>query len=121
MRAVRDPCDRLVVLVERTGEAVRVRDPASGSERGLARTDVDPVEGASRSPRELGLLLVLAASPRRIRELLDGWGFCESDINGVISELRAAGLVERRAVDGEPGYRLTTAGAAVVADHPGRD
>jgi DNA-binding IclR family transcriptional regulator len=68
-----------------------------------------------RDDRTLGLLVALeAADGLSARALLDAVDYCESDLNGLLAELRAAGLVETATVDGEDGYRLTEDAAAVV-------
>jgi len=57
--------------------------------------------------RTCGLLLDLERrGPRSVRDLLSAYDLCESDLHGILGELRAAGLVEEAEVAGERGYRV---------------
>jgi len=65
---------------------------------------------APRDDRALGLLLELDADgPIPVRTLLSSSGLCESDLHGLLAELRAAGLVTETEVAGERGYETTDA------------
>ncbi|MFB6353238.1 MAG: hypothetical protein ABEJ92_04055 [Halobacteriales archaeon] len=135
MRTVEDPDGNRYLLLERAPGSSRVRDLESGEDRELptdelvAVPDAPPVETAASSlssatrrfvtavpdSRALGLLVALeAADGLAARVLLAAGGYCESDLNGLMSELRAADLVTETTVDGEAGYRLTDEAAAVV-------
>ena len=127
MRTVRGPEGERYLLVKRSGESSRVRDPETGEERHLPNDELDVVDDdplavaaravpenarrvcrAARTDAALGFLLELDdRGPASARALLDRYDRCESDLLGLVSELTAAGVVERTDVAGEPGYRLT--------------
>jgi hypothetical protein len=50
-----------------------------------------------------------------VRTLLGATDLCESDLVGLITELRAAGLVEEATVGGERGYAATGEAREAVA------
>lgn len=134
MRTVEDDEGRRYLLLKRSRSASLVRDAETGEQRYVPndelveRDGVDPLEAAAaavpapvrrlvsavREDRGLGLLVVLACEPRSARALLEATDLCESDLVGLLSELRAAGLVEEQDVDGERGYGLTAAGRGAV-------
>ncbi|MCU4718260.1 DUF7346 family protein [Halapricum hydrolyticum] len=63
-----------------------------------------------RSGRALALLLELAiGGAASVRQLLDRFDACESELHGTATELRAAGLIETTTVHGQRGYRATEA------------
>lgn len=126
MRVVERDDDRFLLL-EESDESSLVLDPDTGAERRLpteelaaageaspsllARTVPEPrrrILTAVHSERALGVLLVLdAAGPLAVRELLGRSDVCESDLHGLCGELRAAGLLEAVDVAGERGYATT--------------
>ncbi|MDZ7702785.1 MAG: hypothetical protein U5J98_12400 [Halobacteriales archaeon] len=135
MRTVEDESGRRYVLLKRSREASLVRDVETGELSHQPTAELSVVDDASplaaaaeglpdaarrlvstvRDDRTLGLLVALeAADGLAARTLLDAEDYCESDLHGLVSELRAAGLVAEATVDGEPGYRLTESAAAVV-------
>lgn len=135
MRTVEDEAGNRYLLLKRSRESSLVRDVATGDHRHLPTAELTVVEDASplrtaaeavpvvtrrlvataRDDRTLGLLVALeAADGLSARALLDAEDYCESDLNGLIAELRAAGLVETATIDGEEGYRLTEDAAATV-------
>ena len=135
MRTVEDQSGRRYLLLKRSRDASLVRDPATGERSHLPTADLTPVDGVSpletaaaslppaaralasavHDDRALGLLVALeAADGLAVRALLDADDRCESDLHGLLGELRAAGLVEAATVDGESGYRLDDDAAAVV-------
>jgi DNA-binding IclR family transcriptional regulator len=66
--------------------------------------------------RALDLLSALDARERvGVRELLSTAGCCESDLHGLLAELRAAGLVAETTAASERGYRTTRAGSEALA------
>jgi DNA-binding HxlR family transcriptional regulator len=79
----------------------------------------DPVRtllSAVHDDRALGLLLELdARGPLSVRQLLDETELCESDLHGLLAELRVAGLLAETRVAGERGYRLTETGSDALA------
>jgi len=135
MRTVRDESGDRYLLLKQSGESSRVRDPATGDERYFdndALTIVDgesPLSTAARGvPEEvrrvavavhddqsLGLLAELVdRGPVGIRELLDAYDLCESDLHGLLAEFRAAGLIEEARVAGERGYDATATATAAL-------
>ena len=128
MKTVRDDAGKHYLVLKESGQASLVRDPETGEEcyvrndRLETVDDDDALHAAARGvPREvrrllvgvhddrwLGLLVELAdRGPMTARQLLEHYHLCESDMNGLLSELRAADLVESVDVGGEPGYRTT--------------
>lgn len=126
MRTVEHDGDRYL-LVKRSGDASLVRDPATDEERYLPNDELTvtgesplavaaaalPAETrrlvtAVHSEETLGLLVELDdRGPLAVREILDSYDRCESDLHGLFGELRAAGLVAERDVDGRRGYGTT--------------
>ena len=128
MRTVRDAEGDRYLLVKESGDSWKVRDPETGAETYRDADELDPVEGESplstaaravpeparriltavRDERALGLLVELhERGPLSVRYLLDATDLCESDLLGVLTEFRAAGLVEEARVAGERGYATT--------------
>lgn len=135
MRTVEDAAGNRYLLLKRSRGSSLVRDVTTGEYLHLPSETLSTVDGTSpletaaaavpvaarrfvstvRDDRTLGLLVALeAADGLAARALLDAEDYCESDLHGLVGELRAAGLVEPAAVDGEEGYRLTDEAAAVV-------
>jgi len=144
MRTVRDDAGRHYVLLKASAESSLVRDPETGERRYVDNDALEPVAGESplvaaaravggvdggdesgeegaellaRVPdeRALGLLVELdARGPLPVRALL-AYDLCESDLHGLLAELRAAGLVAEQTVAGERGYDVTEAAAAALA------
>lgn len=135
MRTVEDAAGHRYLLLKRSREASLVRDAETGEHRHVPTDELTTVGGTSpletaaaslptaagrlvtavRDDRALGLLVALeAADGLAARSLLDAEDYCESDLHGLVGELRAAGLVRSATVDGEEGYRLTEDAAAVV-------
>ena len=127
-KTVRDTDGNQYLLVKRSAESSLVRDPESGEELHLPNDELTVVSGesplvtASRSvpeevrtvltavpnERALGLIVELEASgPVAVRTLLASYDLCESDLHGLLAELRAAGLVREASVAGERGYETT--------------
>lgn len=135
MRTVEDAAGRRYLLLKRSRDSSLVRDAETGEQSYRPTGELRVVSGTSplvtaaegvpeaarglvtavRDDRSLGLLVALeAADGLAARTLLDAEDYCESDLHGLVGELRAAGLVEPASVDGEDGYRLTDGAAAVV-------
>lgn len=134
MRTVRDETDREYLLLKRSAESSRVRDPETGEERYLPNEDLEPVgedplavaaravDGEVRrvlracsTDAMLGLLLVLhRRGPLSVRALLDAAEACESDLHGMLAELTVTECIEEREVAGERGYRVTEGTAAAL-------
>lgn len=135
MRTVEDAAGRRYLLLKRSRDSSLVRDAETGEQSYHPTDELTVVGGASplvtaaegvpeaarrlvtavRDDRTLGLLVALeAADGLAARTLLDAEDYCESDLHGLVGELRAAGLVEPTSVDGEDGYRLTDGAAAAV-------
>lgn len=128
MRSVRDESGTRYLLLKRSGESSRVRNPETGEEQYIPNDRLEPVDGESplqtaaravpdpartiltavRDDRSLGLLLDLdARGPQPVRTLLSTYDLCESDLHGLLAEFQAAGLVEETRVAGERGYETT--------------
>ena len=126
MRAIEHDGEQYL-LIKRSSESSLVRDPKTGTERYLPNDELTvtgeaPLAVAARSvpepPRRiltavhserlLGLLVELDDDgPLSVRELLDRYDLCESDLHGHVAELRAAGLVREAEHYGERGYATT--------------
>lgn len=125
MRSVEHDGTRYL-LVKRSGDSSLVRDPATGVERYLPNDDLtvsgeSPLVTAARAvpddAREslpvsgeltLGLLAEIhERGPVDVRTLVGSYDSCESDFHGMVTELRAAGLVEETRVAGERAYETT--------------
>ena len=126
MRTVRDEEGRRYLLLKESSESSLVRNPATGAEQYLSNDRLDQVDesplstvaravpeptrrilSAVHDDRSLGLLLELDHQPQSVRSLLDATDLCESDLLGLLSEFRAAGLLVEADVAGERGYRTT--------------
>jgi hypothetical protein len=140
MRTVEDGAGTRYLLVKRSSESSLVRDPETGEEQYLPNEELEmvddsPLDAAALSipdatrqvlagvpsRRGLGLLVVLDEEPRGVRWLLDSTDLCESDLNGLVTGLRAAGLVAETEVGGERGYRTTDVASEGLADLRDRD
>jgi len=133
MRAVDGP-EGTYLLVKRSEESSLVRDPETGEERYVPTDELEPAgddplalaaERVSPGARALvrgchdeatlGLLLELERrGPLPVRELLSVGESCESDLNGLLAELRVAGCIEETEIAGERGYRVTDGVADVL-------
>jgi hypothetical protein len=135
MRTVRDESGDRYLLLKRSSESSRVRDPATGEERYVDNDALTVVDGESplataargipqevrhvaaavHDDRSLGLLAELVdRGPVGVRELLDAYDLCESDLHGLLAEFRAAGLIDDVRVAGERGYDATETAAAAL-------
>lgn len=135
MKTVRDDRGNHYLLLKESDEASLVRDPHTGNECYVGNDRLEPVEGVStmetmarrlskqirslvacvHDDDTLGLVMYLAErGPVSATTLIESTTRCESDLNGQLSTLRAAGIVEATTVGSEPGYRLTDAGATGV-------
>jgi len=121
--------------VKESSESSLVRDPETGEETHVPNADLEPLDQSAletraaavpesvravlrvaHDDRSLGLLLDLHENgPRPVRDMLADYSFCESDLLGLLTECRAAGVVEEATVAGEPGYALTSTGDRGVA------
>jgi hypothetical protein len=128
MRTVRDQLGKRYLLVKQSAESSRVRDPVTGEERYVENGSLEVLSGESPlvtaaggvappvrrvltavpNERALGLLVELVdRGPLSVAELLDAYDLCESDLFGLVTEFRVAGLAEEADVHGERGYRAT--------------
>ena len=134
MRTVRDEDGTRYVLLKRSAESSRVRDPETGAERYLPNEALTPVDAsplatvaqglpedvrravlACRDERALGLLVEFVdRGPLSVRTLLDAYDLCESDLHGLVAEFRAAGRLAETTVAGERGYEPTDAAREAV-------
>ena len=135
MQTVRDAAGDRYLLVKRSAESSRIRDPETGEEEyrqnhtlrfeGDAPLSVQAaavpsslrrVVTAVHDERSLGLLIDLAdRGPVAVVDLLATTDLCESDLNGLLGELRAAGLVTESTIHGERGYDATETAREAVA------
>jgi len=135
MQTVRDADGDRYLLVKRSAESSRIRDPDTGEEEyrpndALTFEDgstlsvqaaavpepVRRVVTATHDDRSLGLLIELVdCGPLPAVELLSTTDLCESDLHGLLAELRAADLVVETEVHGERGYDATDAAREAVA------
>ena len=128
MRTVRDDTGRRYLLVKQSGESSLVRDPETGAEQYVSNDRLSAVEGTSPlataatavpgsvrrlltavpNDRALGLVVELVdGGPTPVVDLLGAYDLCESDLHGLLSEFRAAGLVEEVEIHGLRGYDAT--------------
>jgi hypothetical protein len=128
MRTVEGPDGATLIVRKASGDSLLVADPETGEERYVPRADVTDADGESalqvaatgvpaatrrvltavHDDESLGLLLELAdRGPLPAVTLLDDYDRCESDLHGLLTEFRAAGLVEETRVHGERGYDAT--------------
>lgn len=127
MQTVRTDDGTRYLLLKRSGDSSLVRDPTTGEEQYienacLESADVSSLETAASAipdsvrrvvraasdDRALGLLLVLdRRGPTAVSDLMALTDLCESDFNGLLSEFRAAGLVESVSIGGIPGYETS--------------
>ncbi|TKX78994.1 hypothetical protein EXE53_18280 [Halorubrum sp. SD626R] len=128
MQTVRGADGETYLLVKRSAESSRVRDPATGEERYVDNEELSVVAGESplataasgvpaavrrvlravHDDRSLGLLaIVVDDGPIAVLDLLDTADMCESDLHGTVAELRAAGLIGETEVAGRRGYEAT--------------
>lgn len=135
MRTVEDDSGTRYLLLKRSTDSSLVRDPATGKERYLDNdtlstvTDRGPLETAARGiddptrrlvtavhdDRTLGLVVTLVdRGPTDVRTLLAETTLCESDLHGLLGELRAAGLIAEARIDGLRGYEATDDATAAV-------
>ncbi|MFA9517354.1 hypothetical protein ACERIT_09075 [Halopenitus sp. H-Gu1] len=136
MKTVRDGSGRHYLLVKRSSDSSRVRDPRTGTERYLPTADLEIVDGQSaletaatavdpdvrrlvtavHDDRGIGLLVEFVdRGPIPVVELLDADDYCESDLHGLLTELRAAGLLVEADVGGQRGYDATESCERAVA------
>ncbi|MWV66063.1 hypothetical protein GRS48_14720 [Halorubrum sp. JWXQ-INN 858] len=135
MQTVRDADGTALLLVKRSGESSRVRDPATGEERYVDNATLTVVDdesplstaasgvpapvrrvmGAVHDDRTLGLLVELVDhGPLSVLEAMDAYDMCESDLHGRLAEFRAAGLIDEADVAGRRGYEATAIASAAV-------
>ncbi|MFC7098124.1 DUF7346 family protein [Halobaculum marinum] len=134
MQTVTDADGTRYLLLKRSAESSLVRDPETGEERHLPNEDLEPESEsplsaaasglapevrrailACRDERALGLLVEFAdRGALSVRTLLDSYDLCESDLLGVLTEFRAAGLLTETTVAGERGYEPTEAALSSV-------
>lgn len=130
VRIVEGPDGQTHLVVDRRSGQVRLRKLSTGEERWEAPSGLTPVDtldleivGAEtkmasgdlsgvHTTRGVGLVALLAqAGAVSVRDLLEFTHCCESDLNGLLAELQAGGVVESAAIEGHRSYRLTDASA----------
>jgi hypothetical protein len=133
-RPVEDDEGTRYLLLKRSGESSLVRNVDTGERTHLPNDQLEPagestvdtlvsvvpdevrrLVTAVHEDRSLALLLELdAEGPMAVRDMLDAYDFCESDLHGLLGELRAAGLVIETTVAGERGYDTTEMAATAL-------
>ena len=132
---VRDGDGNRYLLLKRSGESSLVREAETGERRHLPNEELEFDEGATATEvvlagvpesvrtlltavhdeRSLALVVELdTEGPLAVRTLMSAYDFCESDLHGLLGELRAAGLVAETTVAGERGYETTAAATEAV-------
>jgi hypothetical protein len=127
-RTVEDGDGTRYLLLKRSAESSLVRDPETGERLHLPNDDIEVVEDiatadtvlraipeelvslvtAVHDERALALLVELdEEGPMSVHTLLSAYDFCESDLHGLVAELRAAGLVQEATVHDQRGYETT--------------
>ncbi|WP_435335496.1 DUF7346 family protein [Haloarchaeobius sp. TZWWS8] len=128
MRTVRTDDGTRYILVKQSSDASLVRDPTTGEERYIENAALESVSGESpletaagavspavrrvltavHDDRSFGLLVELVDRDGvAVRDLLGSYDLCESDLHGLLTEFRAAGLIEEARIAGERGYAPT--------------
>lgn len=128
MKTVRDDDGNRYLVLKQSGGASLVRDPSTGHECYVQNDRLNTVAGqrpletaacgvsqpirtilqSVHDDASLGLLIELAdCGPMGVRQLLDRYDLCESDLAGRLAEFTAAGVLEETTVDGERGYHTT--------------
>jgi hypothetical protein len=136
MRTVSDDDGNRYLLLKQSSDASLVRDPETGTEQYIDNDQLESLDGessletaaaaidapvrrlltATHNDRSLGLIVELVdRGPCSTIELLDSYGLCESDLHGLLSEFRAAGLVEEATSYGERGYDATDLAETAVS------
>jgi hypothetical protein len=136
MRTVRGTDGTAYLLLKRSSESSRVRDPETGEERYVPNADLEVIDEASplstaagaidepvrqliravHDDETLGLLVELVdRGPLAAITVLDAYDLCESDLHGRLTELQVAGLVETTEVDGRRGYAATDLARVAIA------
>jgi hypothetical protein len=134
MQTVSDEDGDRYLLCKQSSESSLVRDPETGEEQYLPNESLttesaaplaaaaDGIDTATRravlacrNEEALGLLVDLTDRGATAAEtLVDAYDLCESDLVGILTEFRAAGLVRETTVVGRPGYEPTPEAEAVV-------
>lgn len=128
MRTVETESGERYLLLKESSDSSLVRDPETGEERYVDADRLRDVGGESplvvaasgvpdpvrrlltavHTEQSLGLVMELVdRGPVPVVDLLGAYDLCESDFHGLLSELRAAGLVAEARVAGERGYDAT--------------
>lgn len=135
MRTVTGPDGTRYVVRERRPDVWVLTDPSSGETTTAPPEDltlvdgVDPLEIAASAvanplrtlvltvpdERALGLLVELRArGPTPVRTIVEWTDRCESDLHGLLTSLRAAGVIEETTRNGTQAYALTDDGATAI-------
>lgn len=116
---VRDPeTDEGIVVNGQVegGEQVGGDEPVGGDGQVAGDEPAERYERIGSDRRAVGLLAELTdRGPTPARTVVTEYEACESDLQGMLAELRVAGLVTETRVAGLPGYTVTDAGRARIA------
>lgn len=142
MRTVRDADGTAYLLLKRSSESSRIRDPKTGEERYVPNAELELVDEASplstaagavdepvrrliravHDDETLGLLVELVdRGPLAAVTVLDAYDLRESDLHGRLTELQVAGLVDATEVDGRRGYAATDLARGAIVSLRARD
>lgn len=135
MRTVETESGERYLLLKESSDSSLVRDPETGEERyvdadrlrdvggdsplivaaGGVQNSVRQLLTAVHTEQSLGLVMELAdRGPVPVVDLLGAYELCESDFHGLLSELRAAGMVAESRVAGERCYDATAVAREAV-------
>lgn len=107
MEEVTDASGRRYVLLKQSSDASLLLDPATGDRRYRRNEELQPVDGGGGNPKEHLRSIIAAQEPVSVRTLLDSTSLCESDLHGILWELKAGGSIQETDVGGERGYVTT--------------
>ncbi|WP_253738088.1 DUF7346 family protein [Halohasta salina] len=135
MRTVSDTDGTRYLLRKQSSDTSLVYDPETGTEQYIDNEELKAVDGesplvtaagaidapvrrlltATHDDQSLGLLVELVdRGPCSVLELLDSYDLCESDLHGLLTEFRAAGLIKESTADGRRGYDATDLATTAV-------
>lgn len=135
-RPVEDDDGTRYLLLKRSAESSLVRNVDTGERTHLPNDRLEPANESTvdtlvsvvsdntrrlvtavHDDRSLALLLELdAEGPMAVRDMLAAYDFCESDLHGLLAELRAAGLLTETTVAGERGYDTTETATTALSN-----
>ncbi len=113
MRPVKDSSGRRYVLCGTQGPESLVWNPRTNEMCYLKTEEIRPLQPTELSenvtPPDLLLAFVHRRGPLDVRTLSSQTTFCESDLHGLLAELRTAGLLRETTIADERAYETTPA------------